>query len=94
MGFIIAPCPHCGEEVTTEDLTQPLKLYFIIAALLAHAATVDSLLDHPDYAPVREGWNEKVESLTERLTEETTEILVFGEAYDGGEDDDEEAPSL
>lgn len=90
MSFVICSCPRCGAEVGTDDLAQPYKLYWLVAILLVHAALVDSLLDAPEYALTKEGWNERIEELSKRLEEESTEMVQFGSAFDGNDADEDE----
>lgn len=55
-----------------------------LANLMACAGIMDSVIDaYP--AGVSDGWDEKIESITEWAKQTTEEITIFGEAYDCSE---------
>ena len=88
--FIIAQCPDCGSEVSTEDLPQPMRLFVAAAALMVHASNLHGIMQLPEYAGIKENWDERLEGITSQLLGEASDMQDFGEHYDVEADDGEE----
>ena len=88
--MIVAQCPSCGAEVGSDDVPQPLRFYVVLAALMVHAATIDTLMELPDYASAKPGWDERIDGLTTQLDGEAQMMEAWGTAFDGEDNEDGE----
>jgi hypothetical protein len=83
MAVTVAQCQTCGEEITTDDIPQPLRLYVVMAILMVHAAMIHNLMQLDEYAQAKPGWDDKMDRLTDTLDSTAEEMGVFGDHFDG-----------
>lgn len=66
----------------SEELNVYEQISITAGAIIASAATVGSLLEDPRYESIRTAFEEKLEGVVETLARISSEIILFGEAYD------------
>jgi len=80
----VAKCPKCDHELELADITTPhARLGLAVSGLLSASAVMDMLLQLPEYESAREGFDERMEEITERVHETTDSMTEWGTAFDG-----------
>ena len=80
----LAKCPKCDHELELADITSAhTRLGIAVAGLLSASAVVDLMLQLPEYESAREGFDERMEEITERVHEITDSMTEWGTAFDG-----------
>lgn len=86
MPMQITECPQCGAPITDEMIESPhQQLILASGQLVAAAAVIGLMLEHPDYAPARPGFEQRMSETVEQLRQIGEEVGGWGEAYDDGE---------
>jgi hypothetical protein len=79
----VGKCPECGHELSLEDITSPhVRLAIAAGGVMASAAVADLMLTLPQYDGAREGFDERVAEITEKLHETSDSLSEWGSAYD------------
>jgi len=80
-------CPQCGTPISSEDIdSEHQQLILAAGSLIAAAALVGLMLEHPDYAIAQPGFTARMKEVTELLRGMADEMGQWGEAFDSDED--------
>jgi len=80
----LAKCPNCGTDIELTDITSDhVRLGVAVSGLLSASAVTDMLLQLPEYESAREGFDERMSEITERVHETTDSMVEWGTAFDG-----------
>jgi hypothetical protein len=87
----ILECPNCGRTITDSDLSsEHQQLILAAGSLVATAALMGLMMEHPSYVLARDGFASKMAEVIEDLRQKAEDMGAWGEAFDGMPDDDEE----
>jgi len=79
----IAKCSECGHEIQLDDITsKQVRLVLAAGGLISTAAVTDLMLTLPQYDGAREGFDERLSEVTEKLHETTDSFSEWGSGYD------------